>query len=722
MSFRSAWRYAAKTSPTTSPTLPPKEVVNSGAPSEPTLVVTNSRPPSTHDPKTDKPVSNSQDASAEQRPENGIQTRIEDAPKQDVEPTAPTPKTRESEEVGTMEQSKKEASLQDGRWFSWWGSVKSEAPAPAKDLSDKVATNGERPKSAPEPPTTESTPSTSALPVEQVPTSPASLPSQPVDIRTLPTTSETSSGSYLAWIWSSRSPPKSTASDLEKTAVDTSTANEDTIKPPAATEEIATPRPPASTQNPLITTLPQTRSSWMTFWSRSDSMPDLKRTDGPETMQVPGDIDSQGRPLKEQKTKDDMSVDIPTAEANANIKSKKPTHTPSISMSEVPCTPTKPPASPISSPTKPETPSKATPSKKDKSKSKTVMPPPPNHVLPEFETVYPTLPRKEGFLSRVTRAILPSMNSSYTVLPGAVHPYPCRCPPPPIRKAVAIGIHGFFPLRILRSVLGEPTGTSVKFATLASEAIHRYSEKHYGSARDIEVVKIALEGEGTVSARVGLLWRNLAGKKEWMDHIREADLILVACHSQGSPVGAGIMAKLVEEGIVVERTRLGLLCVAGIHLGPAIDVGQRVVIKAYNAIESEAARELYDFQDSDSKVSRKYVEGIFLCWIHLMIALRTILAHDTRVTLIGSIDDHLVPMYSSTFSTAYHGAIYRAVFIDGRIHQNDFLARLVAFALRLRNEGWRDHGVMNELSSALMGNFYTGEGHSRIYDEPAVYE
>jgi len=54
------------------------------------------------------------------------------------------------------------------------------------------------------------------------------------------------------------------------------------------------------------------------------------------------------------------------------------------------------------------------------------------------------------------------------------------------------------------------------------------------------------------------------------------------------------MARLVEEGVVVmERTRLGLLCVAGIHLGPAIDVGQRVVIKAYNAIESEAARELY---------------------------------------------------------------------------------------------------------------------------------
>jgi hypothetical protein len=128
---------------------------------------------------------------------------------------------------------------------------------------------------------------------------------------------------------------------------------------------------------------------------------------------------------------------------------------------------------------------------------------------------------------------------------------------------------------------------------LASEAIHRYSERQYGSSNAVEVVKIALEGEGTIAARVDMLWKNLSGKEEWMDHVREADLILVACHSQGSPVGAGIMARLVEEGIVSERTRLGLLCVAGIHLGPATDVGQRVVMKAYNAIESEAARELY---------------------------------------------------------------------------------------------------------------------------------
>jgi hypothetical protein len=320
-------------------------------------------------------------------------------------------------------------------------------------------------------------------------------------------------------------------------------------------------------------------------------MPDLKRTAQiPETMQVPDDIDAQGRPIKRQKTQDDSTLDIPTTEVNALIKPIviKPSHTSSNSTSAIPLgTPSKPPASP-----KPETPSK-TP-KKDPKVKLPPLPPPPNHVLPDFETVYPSVPAKEGLLSRVTRAIIPAAGRApYHILPGALHAHPRRSHPPPIRKAVAIGIHGFFPLRILRSVLGEPTGTSVKFATLASEAIHRFSARTYGSASAVEVVKIALEGEGTVAARIDMLWKSLVGKEEWMTHIREADLILVACHSQGSPVGAGIMARLVEEGCVGEGKRLGLLCVAGIHLGPAIDVGQRVVIKAYNAIESEAARELY---------------------------------------------------------------------------------------------------------------------------------
>jgi hypothetical protein len=575
--------------------------------SEPTLVVTNSRPSSTHDAKNavkvDKPIEEPMahepmahepvaQEPAEQQP--AAQEIMEQVPTND-EITTDVPKvdntdapskadsnvTKESDDPKVM------APNQDTSWFSWWSGAKPTTTMPPSVAEAKETTEPEHPKTAPE--TGSATVIETNTPVPPPESSSTVQEStEPVPIKSQPSISESSNASYLAWIWPARSPPKSTPAQFETPPPLETTAVLENITKPIEQSQQPTPKETESsttiaTVNPLITTLPQTRSSWMSFWARRDSMPELKRTIGPETMQVPDDIDPQGRPVKKQK------IDEPVpqiTEINGSIKSKTGVHTPSVSISAIPATPNKPPATP----TKPETPTK-TPQRSKNGKDKAKAPPPPNHVLPEFDTVYPSLPAKEGFFSRVTKAILPTSSANHPL--GALHPHAKRCPPPPIRKAVAIGIHGFFPLRILRSVLGEPTGTSVKFATLASEAIHRFSDRQYGSPSAIEVVKIALEGEGTVAARIDMLWKNLSKNTEWMDHVREADLILVACHSQGSPVGAGIMARLVEEGIVRERTRLGLLCVAGIHLGPAMDVGQRVVIKAYNAIESEAARELY---------------------------------------------------------------------------------------------------------------------------------
>lgn len=74
------------------------------------------------------------------------------------------------------------------------------------------------------------------------------------------------------------------------------------------------------------------------------------------------------------------------------------------------------------------------------------------------------------------------------------------------------------------------------------------------------------------------------------------------------------------------------------------------------------------------------------------------------------------------YSPAHHPYIYRAVFIDGRVHAPDFIAHLVGFALKLRNLGISDHGLIRELSLPLAGSLYSGEGHSRLYYDPAVYD
>jgi hypothetical protein len=269
--------------------------------------------------------------------------------------------------------------------------------------------------------------------------------------------------------------------------------------------------------------------------------------------------------------------------------------------------------------------------------------------------------------------------------------------PPKVKKALAIGIHGLFPAPLLRTIIGQPTGTSIKFANHAAAAIRRWTDKN--GSLDCEIEKVALEGEGKIAERVDNLWKLLLN---WIEHIRKADFILVACHSQGVPVAVMLVAKLVEFG-VVSTGRIGICAMAGVSLGPFPDYKSKLF--------SGSAGELFEFADPESSVSKRYED-----------ALRVAVKYGVRITYCGSIDDQLVSMESSIFSPVNHPYIYRAVFVDGRIHAPDFLSHLVGFALKLRNLGVSDHGLIRELSAPLAGSLYTGEGHSRLYDDEKVYD
>ncbi|KAI7323080.1 hypothetical protein KC315_g8598 [Hortaea werneckii] len=187
-----------------------------------------------------------------------------------------------------------------------------------------------------------------------------------------------------------------------------------------------------------------------------------------------------------------------------------------------------------------------------------------------------------------------------------------------------------------------------------------------------------------------------------MSHLRQADFILIACHSQGVPVAFMLIAKLIQLGCLSPNVRLGVCAMAGINLGPFLEYKSRLF--------GGSALELFDFCDSDSKVSKSYVESLDVC-----------LRHGVRVTFTGSIDDQLVSLESSLYAPLSHPYVNRAVFVDGRLHAPNFLTHLVVFALKLRNLGISDHGLLRELSGPLAGSLVGGEGHSRVYDDPAVY-
>lgn len=329
---------------------------------------------------------------------------------------------------------------------------------------------------------------------------------------------------------------------------------------------------------------------------------------------------------------------------------------------------------------------------------------PENLVLPLFKRTY-DCPGRPTFVQQLSRLLQIGQSSESKHVSIAQSPHR-------VNKALAIGVHGYFPAPLIRSVLGQPTGTSIRFANSAASAIHKWTQKQ---GYTCEIEKVALEGEGKIAERVELLWKLMLN---WIEKIRKADFVMIACHSQGVPVAMMLVAKLIAFGCV-NSAKIGVCAMAGVNLGPFADYKSRWI--------SGSAGELFEFAHPESQVSKDYKEA-------LDVALR----FGVKVVYIGSIDDQLVSLdvslhdqvvsnnadrvfQSSTFGTVNHPYIYRAVFVDGRVHAPDFLTHLVGFALKLRNLGISDHGLIRELSTPLAGSLYGGEGHSRIYDDEAVY-
>jgi len=110
--------------------------------------------------------------------------------------------------------------------------------------------------------------------------------------------------------------------------------------------------------------------------------------------------------------------------------------------------------------------------------------------------------------------------------------------------------------------------------------------------------------------------------------------------------------------------------IAGVSMGPFADYKSRLF--------SGSAAELFDFGNPNSEVSKRYDNS-----------LRVALKYGVRISFIGSIDDQLVSLevscvrtsfkgqliakifQSAVFSPVSHPYIYRAVFVDGRVHAPD---------------------------------------------------
>lgn len=459
-------------------------------------------------------------------------------------------------------------------------------------------------------------------------------------------TRNTASGSWF-WLWSNAQnvqanspPPQQPAKDFftPNTYSDQTTE----LAPPESTGTPQDTRPVEQTEASKPAAAPaealqeppkaQTKASGWAFWYREPAT-DGKPAEGEAQKHVGEvavfDTPSQSRPEAAQfneqeqpKTDAPEPAKEPPKQKESIVKksfgslrgrsrnkatpkdlsSETKADTPS---SSAPATPTK--SSPEREPTRTQTAPAAQPAPKQAPKTKQE---PPNLILPEFNSTY-RLAQQPTFWKQVRQYFLGNE-------PAAPHLH-INPAPPRIKKAVAIGVHGFFPAPIFQRIMGQPTGTSIRFANAAAAAIKDWSEAR-GYCPEIE--QVALEGEGFIAERVNTLWKLLLN---WIDHIKEADFVLVACHSQGVPVAMMLVAKLIQFGCIGAGVRVGVCAMAGVNMGPFIEYKTKYF--------GPTAAELFEFSDPKSLVSQMYLA-----------ALDEVLRHGVRILYAGSIDDQLVSL------------------------------------------------------------------------------
>ncbi|KAJ9133118.1 hypothetical protein NKR19_g9163 [Coniochaeta hoffmannii] len=588
-------------------------------------------------------------------------------------------------------------------WLGWLG----RSPAPASAVAHPASPASPQTESLPkemevdEPSSPHAGPDASTTPAATGPSS-----KDPV----LPSHQATASKSSWFGLWSSNATEAAQDTKPSETVAQTSEPA-DAAKEPE--DVVMKDAPPVEEvlSGPARQSAPKAGSTWA-FWSRDTG----SKSNGKQAAQDEGQLAVMGEssenepqrsksmdintprpkeePLKSPE-RDDASLKLGTSPAKASISSKKSKRLRPQSMD----------LDDVSSPSRPSTPKTDTVSKTPESVPKAGLPKavsttsttastrstPQNLLLPSFRSTY-RMKENPSILQQIAQVLLRTQS------PPANHVFVVK-EPPKIKKALAIGVHGLFPANYMRTIIGQPTGTSIKFANHGADAIRRWADSH--GCEDCEIDKVALEGEGKIAERVENLWKLLLN---WIDKIRAADLIIIACHSQGVPVSLMLLAKLIELGVVTSA-RVGVCAMAGVSLGPFPDY------RSGMGILMGSAAELWEFSNSGSEISKR-----------LEASVKAVLNHGARVTLVGSLDDQLVPLESAIYSPAHHPYIYRSVFIDGRLHAPDFIAHLVGFALKLRNLGVTDHGLIRELSQPLAGSLYSGEGHSRLYDDEQVYD
>lgn len=275
-----------------------------------------------------------------------------------------------------------------------------------------------------------------------------------------------------------------------------------------------------------------------------------------------------------------------------------------------------------------------------------------------------------------------------------------------VAKVVVIGVHGFLPIKFVRTIIGEPTGSSISFVHSAAHVVERWMDE----STPYTIQTIALEGEGKITDRVKKLCTLL---ENWKELVAESDFVFMAAHSLGVPVAMHVFAEMLTrwkaEGMALGQKKLGFLSMGGLVSGPHSGLDSKVVIRAYSPHEKTLISELFELQRPNLPTS-----------IQLDRAMRKLVEeHNVKVTCVACADDQFVPLISSLALKYRHPNIFRTVYSREGGEVPRFMVELVGALLAMINVGvTEDMPLLRAINDVFVG---TSGGHCSMHQNEEVY-
>lgn len=274
-----------------------------------------------------------------------------------------------------------------------------------------------------------------------------------------------------------------------------------------------------------------------------------------------------------------------------------------------------------------------------------------------------------------------------------------------IKKIVIVGVHSFLPIKMVKGLIGDSTGNSIKFVNEATSAIKEWFLTEPEDSL-VEIETIALEGEGRTEERVSKLYKLL---ENWMQSINECDFLFFVSHSHGSVVAIHLLAELLIQHPRLAKKKVGLLSMCGMINGPYLGLDSKLVVRAYTTIENEIIAELFELQKPKSLLSTK-----------LNRSMKILMDYGVKVSFSGAPNDQLVPLSSSLAVGFSHPNIHRFIYIHHKCDLPPFMISLLRIAVTLRNLGRTDFNLLRDLSDFCVGTISEG-GHCKIFRDTQVY-